>query len=118
MKYMLIVVLSVLGMQAHADLDDVKDLGSKAHVSNQCAGKMLRQATQQCNTESKQKDQDREHDCFYSYDMSGVTLQHPNEGTLEVVFTVGDDDVWSYLVYVTDEADQNDCSFTIKSENN
>lgn len=119
MKLVIVSLLTVMGLSAQAAIsEDAKDLGQKLEVSNQCAAKILSQTTRKCNADSKAKEgADREHGCFYSYDMTGFTMEHPNEGTFEVVFTAGDDDVYNYLVYVTDEEDQNDCSFTIKANN-
>ena len=118
MKLMMIALVSVVGFQAHASLDDAKDLANKIKVSDHCASQILAQATKQCNVESKAKEgSDREHGCFYSYDMTGFSMEHPNEGKFEIVFTTGDSDEWSYLISIIDEADQNDCTFNIQPNN-
>lgn len=119
MKLVIVALLSVIGFNVHAAVsEDVKDLGQKLHVSDVCASKILSKTTKQCNIDAKAREgADLEHSCFYAYDMTGFTMEHPNEGTFEVVFSAGDDDLYSYLVYLTDEADQYDCSFTIKASN-
>lgn len=118
MKYVLLTVLATLGLQAHADTTaaqtPAQDVAAQLRVSNQCGAKILNQATKDCNAEAKGQG---DHACMFSWEMTGFSMQHPNEGTFEIVFTTGDAQDWSYLVYVTDEADQYDCSFTVKSEN-
>jgi len=108
-------VTSFAGNLGSGSLDnaDVLDLASKASVNVPCASEILSQTTRECNAESKAREQgDREHECFYSYDLSGV-----EDGILNITFTTGDADEWNYSVYLNHEAASSSCDFTIRSQN-
>lgn len=103
-------LVSLAAISAHAYTEDVLDLGKKAQVSDRCAQKILTQATRVCNSESyAEEKQNREHKCFYNYDS---TTKEGNQVT--VVFSTGDAMEYDFLVSITDEADQNDCTFIVQ----
>jgi hypothetical protein len=98
---------------AHGENADVADIAKKSGVSSSCAQRILVQTTRVCNAESKSKaGSDLEHPCFYNYDMTAM-----RQGILEIVFTTGDSQEWSYSVFAKDAGDVRSCSFRIKSQN-
>jgi hypothetical protein len=91
---------------------DTKDVAKKAHCSQACAAKIMKEAVIACNSDSKKSEgSDREHQCLYSPQLSTMS-----KGVLNIVFTVGDSDEWGYNVQISDEADANDCDFKIKPD--
>lgn len=72
MKKLVPLFLALMSVNAFAAasptaMEDAKDFAQKARVSDPCAAKILAEATQKCDRDSK-SDQGREHECFYNYD--------------------------------------------------
>lgn len=112
MKLFAAFIVTFVSITAHAGTGDSKDLAAKAQVSDKCGAKILSETIRECNADSKKREQgNREHECFYNYDLSGKS-----EGVMNVCFTTGDSDEWCYSVSVYDEEDQNSCDYTVKPQ--
>ena len=108
MKKMILVVLTLASTAAFAD----QFIPAQAELSASCQKKIVSATIRQCNIDSKKDEgDDRMHPCIESE--ADVTTNHSQSAKLDVTYTAGDADEYTYAVDVTDKAS---CEFTVKGE--
>ena len=108
MKKMILVALTLASTSAFAD----QFIPAQAELSASCQKKIVTATIRQCNIDSKKDEgDDRMHPCIES--QADVTANHSQSAKLDVTYTAGDADEYTYAVDVTDKAS---CEFTVKGE--